>query len=115
MPPRALQSLIVYNFSCSSCNAQYVGKTARHLATRIAEHKGVSPRTNVELTAPSFSAIRQHAHCTGHTFADQDFRISAKAKSKYDLSIMEALEIQRTMPSLNTMLSCANLSLFTAS
>ena len=31
---RELRSLLVYNFKCNSCNAEYIGKTKRHYRTR---------------------------------------------------------------------------------
>ena len=111
--PTVMQSLVVYKFRCASCNAQYVGKTARHLTTRVAEHQGISPRTQQPLQSPAFSAIREHSHRSGHSINQQDFSIVCKAKIKFDLSIMETLEIQRTMPSLNTMQSSLPLELFT--
>ena len=40
-----LRSLLVYNFKCNSCNAEYIGKTKRHYRTRTSEHIGVSPFT----------------------------------------------------------------------
>ena len=39
---RELRSLLVYNFKCSSCNAEYIGKTKRHYRKRTTEHIGVS-------------------------------------------------------------------------
>ena len=110
--PSALQSMVVYEFRCSSCNARYVGQTTRHLATRIAEHLGISPRTHRILGAPCFSAIREHRETTGHTINANDFSILSKAKQKYDLAILESLHIFRTRPSLNTMQGALELQLF---
>ena len=31
---RELRSLLVYNFKCNSCNAEYIGKTKQHYRTR---------------------------------------------------------------------------------
>ena len=42
---RELRSLLVYNFKCSSCNAEYIGKTKRHYRTRTSEDIGVLPLT----------------------------------------------------------------------
>ena len=36
--PSFLKSRVVYKFDCASCNACYVGETARPLPTRIKEH-----------------------------------------------------------------------------
>ena len=40
---RELRSLLVYNFKCNNCNAEYIGKTKWHYRARISEHIGVSP------------------------------------------------------------------------
>ena len=34
-----------YQYSCGSCNATYIGMTARHFRQRVCEHLGVSSRT----------------------------------------------------------------------
>ena len=47
--PIDLRSLIVYQFTCASCQASYVEQTSRHLRHRIAEHKGVSHLTYNEV------------------------------------------------------------------
>ena len=81
-----LQSLVVYEFSCAGCNARYVGQTARHLKTRIAEHRGVSPRTGMPVMAPHFSAIREHCESAGHPLEAANFRIVGKTKQKNGLA-----------------------------
>ena len=35
-----LRSSLIYKFQCRRCNSTYVGKTTRHLGTRISEHLG---------------------------------------------------------------------------
>ena len=42
---RKLRSLLVYNFKCNSCNAEYIGKTKQRQRTGTSEHIGVSPLT----------------------------------------------------------------------
>ena len=39
----------IYNFTCGSCNASYIGKTFRHMKVRVSEHQGISPRTGKHL------------------------------------------------------------------
>ena len=43
--PLELRSHVVYQFTCQCCNALYLGKTCRHLHTRISEHCGISALT----------------------------------------------------------------------
>ena len=41
---------MVYKYKCNRYNSVYVGKTSRHLPTRIAEHLGISFRTGKSLS-----------------------------------------------------------------
>ena len=43
--PLNLRSHVVYQFECQCCNALYLGKTCRHLHTRVSEHRGISALT----------------------------------------------------------------------
>ena len=110
--PHNLQSMVIYEFCCSSCNARYVGQTTRHLKTRVAEHMGISSRTRRLLSAPLFSSIREHSHKTVHVFDEHDFRMIDRARNKYDLGILESLVITNTRPKLNVMLNSNELALF---
>ena len=38
----SLRSWHIYNFTCGSCNASYIGETFRHMKVRVSEHQGVS-------------------------------------------------------------------------
>ena len=58
--PDSIQSSVIYKYTCNRCNAVYIGKTSRHLSTRIAEYMGISFRTGLTLTSPPFSQIRNH-------------------------------------------------------
>ena len=56
--PKTLQSSVVYKFSCTGCNACYIGETNRHLAihVRVREHlKCLSP-------LHSFNEFRKFMH-----------------------------------------------------
>ena len=79
--PVLLCSNVVYSFTCPDCMSRYVGSTSRNLKIRIAEHKGISHRTNIRITKPSFSRIRDHALSEGHHIDEQDFEI--KYSSRY--------------------------------
>ena len=109
--PQSMQSLVVYEYSFTGCNARSVGQTARHLKTRIAEHCGISQRTGIPVMTPHFSAIREHCFSTGHSLEADSFQIIAKAKHRLDLPILESLAIQSKCPTLNTLTS-ADLHLF---
>ena len=58
--PKELFSNITYLFTCSHCDMRYLGSTTRWFKHRYLEHRGLSLRTGKPLSAPSFSAVRQH-------------------------------------------------------
>ena len=99
--PTMLCSGIVYKYSCGDCDATYVGKSQRHLKTRISEHRGFSVRTGQQLNKPSFSSIRDHAWHTGHRIIEENFKIITRSNHSGDLHILEALAIHEHRPSLN--------------
>ena len=94
--PHNLLSCLVYKYTCV-CDAQlsYIGKTKRHLATRIREH------------ASRESAIRSHLdNCnTCELSYNKDcFSIMDKGNSDFDCYIKEALLIKKHNPKLNLQL-----------
>ena len=56
--PEPLPSFQIYNFTCRSCNASYVGKTFRHMKVRVSEHQVVSPRTGKQLKGALSTSVR---------------------------------------------------------
>ena len=104
-----LCSSVVYKFDCGSCNASYVGSTARHLKTRIDEHRGVSHRTGVPLGRPSASSIREHWHECSHPFNKSNFTVIDHCNSPYDLRLLESIYILKQKPNLNNTESAAPL------
>ena len=110
--PKSLRSMVIYGFRCASCSASYIGLTSRHLKTRIAEHKGLSPRTQKPVSTPHFSSIREHCLDTGHQFTSDNFEIFGMARNKLDLQILETLLIKHNSPTLNNLSSSTPLFLF---
>ena len=83
--PSFLKSMVVYKFVCASCNACYVGETARHLPTRIKEH----------LKTDKKSHIYQHLSSNQNCFnCGTDDSILDYASTKNQLEIKEALFIK---------------------
>ena len=97
------RSSLVYKYVCDRCNSIYVGKTSRHLKSRISEHLGVSYRTGQKLTSPPFSAIRNHIDSSHHNYqiTDKQFSILATATCDSDLFIKESIFIKQLKPNLN--------------
>ena len=98
--PLYLQSSIVYKYTCNSCNAMYIGKTKRHLKSRIFEHLGKSVRTNQWMTKPPFSAIRDHAQQNDHPIRNDSFSVLGSARSDQELLIMESLHQVTVKPTI---------------
>ena len=109
--PIGLVSNIIYEFTCSSCKARYIGETTRNLTHRINEHKGRSIRTNKQLTNPSFSAIRSHSLSEDHPFSDNDFSILHRVDTGTDIKTAEAVYIKHMKPELNHQNSSNHLHL----
>ena len=111
--PSLLNSMVVYKYSCASCNASYIGSTTRRLNVRIAEHKGISSRTGQITQTQSNSAIRDHALEKDHPLLTSNFSIVDRAYFKYDLLLTESLHIHQDKPSLNNYLSAVKLNIAT--
>ena len=103
--PVPLRSSLAYKYKCNRCNSVYIGKTSRHLSTRISEHLGISYRTAVPLTTPPFSAIRNHTEFNhpNYTISPDEFSIVENAQSDYQLLKKESILIKLTQPNLNNM------------
>ena len=105
------RSSLVYQYKCSSCNATYIGKTSRHLQTRVDEHHGTSSHTGNPIYTSLHFSIREHCHQTGHTFQTDNFTILTTARTNYELLTKESIFIHHRLPSLNTNLSSTTLHL----
>ena len=92
--PSFLKSMVVYKFICATCNACYVGETARHLSTRIKE----------QLKTDKMLYIYQHLSSNQNCFnccTDDCFPILDYALTKCQLMIKEALYMKRLESVLN--------------
>ena len=87
-----LKSDVVYKISCPRCEACYVGKTSRHLVTRVAEHR-----------TTTMGPVFQHMRTCQIQSTDLNVKVLwTVMKGGFFLSIMEALYIREMCPSLNT-------------
>ena len=78
-----------------------IGKTIRHLATRVKEH------------ATSSSAIKEHlSSCTTckDNYSCNSFKVIDSANSDIEVSIKEVLHIKHRNPNLNKQLSTQGMS-----
>ena len=108
--PTTLRSSAVYNFTCPSCQAGYVGSTLRSLKSRVSEHLGQSARTGRPLHTTPFSAIRDHCLSCKVQPSSSHFRVLATC-NRNNLRILESLYISKLKPSLNNMLSSYPLNI----
>jgi hypothetical protein len=94
-PVDLLRANVVYQFSCvNDSRTTYVGRTIRHLKTRMDEHRHQP------------SAVRSHLDSCSDCETDFPNRFTVIDKAPYEsiLSIKEALCIKQFKPSLNTQL-----------
>ena len=96
-----MRSSLIYKYRCD-CNVTYIGATNRHLKTRISEHLGVSSRTNLALSNPPFSSIRQHCEQNNHTLKSENFQILTNCRNPLDRFILESILIKQYKPELNS-------------
>ena len=100
--PFPLSAKVVYKYQClCDTNLVYIGKTKRHLVTRVKEHR----------TRPS--AIKSHLDgcetCSSH-FSIDSFEIVDRANNDYACKIKESLHIKEQQPALNTQLITSGAS-----
>ena len=89
--PEPLRSCQIYNFTCGSCNASYIGKTFRHMKVRVSEHQGVSPRTGEHLKGTLSTFVKDHMLDHNHVVAWVGFRVSGRESNHWLLGIKQSL------------------------
>ena len=94
--PTPLLANVVYKFQClRDSNKAYIGKTKRHLTTRVKEH----------YQGPS--AIQNHldsCNACKEQFSCQSFVVIDSGQTDFDITIKEALHIKHHRPWLNKQL-----------
>ena len=93
--PSALRSHVVYNFTCASCNASYVGQTTRHFNVRVNEH--LNKKSN-----PSgvFKHLEDDRDC--RQACDKScFKVIDSDQSSFRLQIKEAIHNVWLKPTIN--------------
>ena len=96
--PLPLLANVVYQFKClCDTNLTYIGKTSRHLATRVKEHS----------TKPS--AIKDHLStcrtCQQHYSCAKNFSVMGSGKNDYEITVKEAILIKSHKPNMNKQLA----------
>lgn len=112
--PTHILSLVVYKFSCSGCNATYIGKTKRHHMVRMCEHLGISYKTgkDTKFNENTTTAVRDHIREKSHKNDVTNFEILNHGKNNLECLIKESLLIKKMSPDLNKQVKNFKLSLF---
>ena len=114
--PLNVRSHLLYRYTCSGCNAIYIGKTKRHYLVRVFEHLGISMRTHKKFTYnanyKNNSAVLNHVNCQKCVGKEENFKIIGSATNDFHLLLKESLLINKQKPSLNTSDNSLPLSLF---
>ena len=113
--PRELDSMLLYQFTCGTCNCTYIGETKRHFQVRSYEHMGVSILTDNRYTynANTATAVRKHCHDHEHEIDIDSIRVVGHANNKFHLRIKESLLISLVNPTiLNVQKKSVPLCLF---
>ena len=88
-----LHSCQIYNFTCRSCIASYIGKNFRHIKVRVSEHQGISPRTGKHLRGTLSTSARGHMFDCNHIAAWNDFKVLGRESNQWLLEIKGSLLI----------------------
>ena len=100
--PKALLSNVVYKYTCKlDANISYLGKTKRHLITRVAEHGDL--KAGEKKTAVA-SHIVKCPTCKQNEICLDDFEVVKHCKTDFETKIHEALLIRKLRPKMNVQL-----------
>ena len=100
--PDRLRTRVVYKFSCSSCNACYIGETSRHFATRVREHLSSDRSSHV------FKHLQSSESCRISCSVDC-FTVLDSATTKFQVKLKESMYIIWEKPDLNQQVKHASV------
>ena len=98
--PKYLGSFVVYRFTCSCCNASYIGETTRHPTMRIKEHLKTDSKAHI------FNYLSTKELCN-----TECFEIIGSTTSSYILKLKGMIHIIWGKPSLNKRVKQVNIYL----
>ena len=112
--PKCLNSMLLYKFTCNTCNSVYIGKTKRHYLLRQFEHLGLSVSTNKALrySDKDATAIRKQCHHQNHVNYTDNLKIMGNSVNNYFLQLKKSLLILKLKPPLNIAKESMPLYLF---
>ena len=97
-----MDSMLLYKFTCNTCNCVYIGETKRHFLVRANEHMGTSILTGNPRTYNENTAVNQHCHGDDHDNAASidEFEVVGHASNKFHLRLKESLLIGVVKPTI---------------
>ena len=107
-----LCSYQIYNFTCGSCNASYIGKTFWRLKVMVLEPQGVPPRSSKLFQGIFPTAVRDHMLDCNQLVAWDSFKVLGRESSHLLLEIKENLFTKRDRRLLNKNIYSQELFLF---
>ena len=93
--PRGLRSRVVYKFSCTRCNACYIGETIRHFSTCVNEHLSSDKLSNIYKHLESSPLCRKSC-------SKDCFKITAPAPTPFQLKLKESMDSNWYKPNLSS-------------
>ena len=99
---REMDSMLLYKFTCGTCNCTYIGETKRHFQVRSSEHMGISILTNnlLKYNATNATAVRKHCNYLEHDNSVDNIQIVGHASNKFHLRLKESLLISMVSPTI---------------
>ena len=94
--PSFVRPNVVYRFKClRDADISYIGKTERHLVSRVAEHLRPKGKTHIR------THLSKCSTCLNGNLSVQNFEILKTARGALELGIQEALLIRKHQPKIN--------------
>ena len=99
--PKCLNSMLLYKFTCNTCNSVYIGKSKRHYLIRELEHLGLLVFTNKALrySDQDEAAVGKHCRYQNHVNWTDSFKIMGNSVNNHFLQLKESLWILKHKPS----------------
>ena len=112
--PRYLTSNVVYRYTClRDSELFYLGKTKRHLGTRVSEHLNLKCRRGQTEVSKHIINCDECLTAVNEGKVDiNHFQIMQKARSDYEVQIREAFLIRKHKPEINKQMYQSGASYF---
>ena len=101
-----VQTFVTYELFCVICNNNYIGQTTSNLGKRIAEHMSEYTGKDAKKTP---TAVSKHHKEEQHPVQPSNFKIIGRAPNKFQLGLLEAIQIAHFKPIMNKQVQAAKL------